>query len=219
MGRQQWVYRLEPSRFPEDFPQRLVRFKEAAGFSWRGLARELRVDIRQLKRWRNGASPGPGNLVALFSLAARMGAAAPAAAGGGKAWGVNLGEKLRRTDRKQRGFKAGRNKPSGLVLLRPPSAAGSPPDHPLGVAPSGPAVQGAVQDTEGGAEVCFVHPLSGQLLLPEQGVGHEAGRLEQAVAVGVPESRAANDSPYGDVAGLPAVVAGPLARGEPGCSS
>lgn len=33
MGRQQWVYRLEPSRFPEDFPQRLVRFKEAAGFS------------------------------------------------------------------------------------------------------------------------------------------------------------------------------------------
>ena len=73
MGRQQWVYRLEPSTFPEDFPQRLVRFKEAAGFSWRGLARELRVDIRQLKRWRNGASPGPGNLVALFGLAARMG--------------------------------------------------------------------------------------------------------------------------------------------------
>ena len=30
MGRQRWVYRLEPSRFPEDFPQRLVRFKEAS---------------------------------------------------------------------------------------------------------------------------------------------------------------------------------------------
>ena len=41
MGRQQWLYRLEPSRFPEDFPQRLVRFKEAAGFSWRGLAARM----------------------------------------------------------------------------------------------------------------------------------------------------------------------------------
>ena len=97
MGRQQWVYRLEPSTFPEDFPQRLVRFKEAAGFSWRGLARELRVDIRQLKRWRNGASPGPGNLVALFW----HGSAAPASRGG-KVRGVNRGEKLWRTDRKQR---------------------------------------------------------------------------------------------------------------------
>ena len=50
-----------------------MRFKEASGLSWRALARELRVDIRQLKRWRKGTRPGPGNLVALFSLAARMG--------------------------------------------------------------------------------------------------------------------------------------------------
>ena len=73
MGRQRWVYRLEPPRFPEEFPQRLERFKEASGFSWRGLARELCIDIRLIKRWRNGASPGPGNLVALFALAAGMG--------------------------------------------------------------------------------------------------------------------------------------------------
>ena len=73
MGRQRWVYRLEPSRFPEDFPRRLVSFKEASGLTWRGLARELQVDIRQIKRWRKGTSPDPGNLVALFSLAARMG--------------------------------------------------------------------------------------------------------------------------------------------------
>ena len=73
MGRQQWVYRLEPSRFPEDFPQRLVRFKEASGLSWRALARELRVDIRQIKRWRKGTRPDPGNLIALFGLAAGMG--------------------------------------------------------------------------------------------------------------------------------------------------
>ena len=73
MGRQQWIYRREPSRFPEDFPQRLESFKEAAGLTWRGLARELRVDIRQLKRWRKGTKPDPGHLVALFGLAARMG--------------------------------------------------------------------------------------------------------------------------------------------------
>ena len=73
MGRQRWVYRLEPCPFPEDFPERLERFKEASGLSWRGLARKLRVDIRQIKRWRNGVKPGQGNLVALFGLAARMG--------------------------------------------------------------------------------------------------------------------------------------------------
>ena len=37
------------------------------------LARELRVDIRQLKRWRKGTRPDPGNLIALFGLAAGMG--------------------------------------------------------------------------------------------------------------------------------------------------
>ena len=73
VGRQRWVYRLEPPRFPEEFPQRLERFKEASGFSWRGLARELCIDIRLIKRWRNGARPDSANLIALFGLAARMG--------------------------------------------------------------------------------------------------------------------------------------------------
>ena len=73
MGRQRWVYRVEPCHFPEDFPQRLVRFKEAAGFSWRGLARELRIDVRLIKRWRNGVKPDSAHLVALLGLAARMG--------------------------------------------------------------------------------------------------------------------------------------------------
>ena len=72
MGRQRWVYRLEPSRFPDDFPARLERFKEASGFTWRGLARELRLDIRLVKRWRKGTKPDPANLMALFALAARM---------------------------------------------------------------------------------------------------------------------------------------------------
>ena len=73
MGRQRWVYRLEPPPFPEDFPKRLERFKEASGFSWRGLARELCIDIRLVNRWRNGSRPDSANLVALFSLAAGMG--------------------------------------------------------------------------------------------------------------------------------------------------
>ena len=70
--RQQWVYRIEPSRFPADFPELLERFREAAGISSRGLARRLRVDNRMLRRWRKGTQPDPGHLVALFNLAATM---------------------------------------------------------------------------------------------------------------------------------------------------
>ena len=73
MGRQRWVYRLEPPRFPDDFPRRLERFKEASELSWRALARELCVDIRLVKRWRNGARPDSANLIALLNLAAGMG--------------------------------------------------------------------------------------------------------------------------------------------------
>ena len=73
MGRQRWVYRLEPPRFPEEFPQQLERFKVASGLSWRGLARELCIDVRLVKRWRKGARPDSTNLIALFNLAARMG--------------------------------------------------------------------------------------------------------------------------------------------------
>ena len=74
MGRrQQWVYHVEPSRFPPDFPERLQRFREAAGLSWRGLARRLRVRVRSMWRWRAGTQPDAGHLYALFNLAAEMG--------------------------------------------------------------------------------------------------------------------------------------------------
>lgn len=73
MGRrQQWVYRIEPASFPPDFPERLEGLKAAANLSWRGLARELRVNVRSVNRWRNGTKPGSGHLFALFELAARM---------------------------------------------------------------------------------------------------------------------------------------------------
>ena len=49
MGRrQQYVYHIEPEHFPEDFPDRLDRFRQAARFTWRGLARELRVSDRTM---------------------------------------------------------------------------------------------------------------------------------------------------------------------------
>ena len=73
MGRQQMVYRVEPAQFPEDFPVRLESFRMAAGLSRRELARQLRTDVRILKRWNNGTRPDSANLLALFVLAAGMG--------------------------------------------------------------------------------------------------------------------------------------------------
>ena len=73
MGRrQQWIYHVRPEEFPPDFPQRLDRFRQAAGMSWRGLAREVRVNSRTVRRWKAGAAIGSGHLVALFALAARL---------------------------------------------------------------------------------------------------------------------------------------------------
>ena len=74
MGRrQEEVYHVEPSRFPPDFPKRLERFRAAAGLSWRGLARRLRVSARCVWRWKAGTSPDPGHLIRLLDLAAEMG--------------------------------------------------------------------------------------------------------------------------------------------------
>ena len=74
MGRrQQCVYHVEPEQFPDDFPERLESFVEAAGLTWRELARLLKVNARSVRRWRSGTSPGSGHLVSLFNLAAGMG--------------------------------------------------------------------------------------------------------------------------------------------------
>ncbi len=74
MGRQQErVYHVEPEEFPQDFPERLERFRQPAGLTWRGLARRLKVNARVVRRWRAGAKPGSGHLVNPFDLAAGMG--------------------------------------------------------------------------------------------------------------------------------------------------
>ena len=70
---QQWVYHVEPSSFPADFPERLERFLEAAGLSRRGLARRLRLSARCVRRWRSGTKPDPGHLVTLLNLAVELG--------------------------------------------------------------------------------------------------------------------------------------------------
>ncbi len=72
MGRrQQWVYTIEPAGRPSDFPERLQRFKDEAGLTWRGLARMQRVNVRTVRRWRSGTMPGSGHLLALLEAAAR----------------------------------------------------------------------------------------------------------------------------------------------------
>ena len=57
---------------PEDFPQRLERFKEVSGLTWDGLAACLGIDPRQLQRWRKGTKPSGDGLFALITLAARV---------------------------------------------------------------------------------------------------------------------------------------------------
>ena len=51
---------LESGVLPDDFAQRLERLKEASGLSWRGLARALGADPKQLARWRKGVEPCGG---------------------------------------------------------------------------------------------------------------------------------------------------------------
>ena len=72
-GRQRWVYLVEPCEFPDDFPERLERLRAARGLSWRGLARELRVSVRNLRRWRSGGRVDGACLLRLVSYAGAHG--------------------------------------------------------------------------------------------------------------------------------------------------
>ena len=57
MGRQRRVHRPVYYDFPQDFPQRLERFKEATGLTWNALARRLGVNPYRLREWRRGTVP------------------------------------------------------------------------------------------------------------------------------------------------------------------
>ena len=74
MGVQQRVYRPVHFEFPKDFPERLVRFKEASGLSWKALARLLGVRPYRLWQWRErGVVPSPAHLFLLLTIAEVMG--------------------------------------------------------------------------------------------------------------------------------------------------
>ena len=52
--------------------KRLERLKEASGLSWRGFAKALGVDPKQLLRWRKGVEPCGGAMHSIFRFAGRM---------------------------------------------------------------------------------------------------------------------------------------------------
>jgi hypothetical protein len=57
------------SALPDDFPSRLCRIKDSSGLSWNELAEKLGVDPRQVARWRRGAEPSGGAMLALIQFA------------------------------------------------------------------------------------------------------------------------------------------------------
>ena len=73
MARQRRAQRPVAFRFPADFPQRLERFKEAGGLTWRSLARLLGVSPYRLRRWRRGTVPDSTRLFLLLTVAEGMG--------------------------------------------------------------------------------------------------------------------------------------------------
>lgn len=74
MGVQQRVHRRIEFRFPRDFPERLVLFKETSGLSWKALARLLGVRPYRVWQWRErGVTPSPGHLLLLLTIAEAMG--------------------------------------------------------------------------------------------------------------------------------------------------
>ena len=59
-------------RYLDDLPERLERFTEAAGLSWRELAVRLGVTERRVVAWRKGRVPRGDAMYGLLRLAARV---------------------------------------------------------------------------------------------------------------------------------------------------
>ena len=64
--------RMYDQRISVDFPQRLVRLKEASGLGWKAMCRRLGVDYKRVCRWRRGSEPSGGAMLTLIRLAAEV---------------------------------------------------------------------------------------------------------------------------------------------------
>ncbi len=74
MPRQRIQYSRISYAFPEDFPERLGRFKEESGLSWAEIARRIGTYTHTLWRWRNlGVRPSAEHMMALLELADEQG--------------------------------------------------------------------------------------------------------------------------------------------------
>ena len=54
---------------PDDFGRRIEMLKAASGLTWTGFAHAVGADRRQVLRWRDGAEPCGGAMLALVELA------------------------------------------------------------------------------------------------------------------------------------------------------
>ena len=73
MGTKRNVHQPVRSALPEDFPERLERFRAAARLSVKALARLLGVRPYRLREWRRGTVPSGAHLFLLLTLAEELG--------------------------------------------------------------------------------------------------------------------------------------------------
>ena len=74
MPRQRTNYRRSTYGFPDDFPQRLVRFQEESGLSWSEIARRIGTYRHTVWRWKEGVvRPNVKHMMPLLALAEDLG--------------------------------------------------------------------------------------------------------------------------------------------------
>ncbi|MCY4447790.1 MAG: hypothetical protein OXE02_02950 [Chloroflexi bacterium] len=74
MPRQRIHHRRDVHQLPEDFPERLKRFREESGLPWAEIHRRLDVDPETERRWREkGVLPNTRHYAALLQMADDLG--------------------------------------------------------------------------------------------------------------------------------------------------
>lgn len=74
MPRQRNDYNRDTYDFPDDFPQRFMRFQEESGLSWSEIARRIGTYRHTVWRWKEGRGrPNAEHMMALLDLAESLG--------------------------------------------------------------------------------------------------------------------------------------------------